>query len=156
MTDLARARRLGRRANHFLLDRSLFAWTHRALGVISGTVFVLAAIVSGHLSMSSLQFRTQRSFSGRSAFLFFVAALPHLVSYSANRDFVDDRTRRTFLYAAGLVIVTGAANVAVVLAFSGGTTFWNLPAILFAEGVAFVVLGHLLLKHDPDRLSARE
>jgi hypothetical protein len=92
-----------------------------------------------------------RIFSIKAAFLFFSAALPFLISYAANRDFVDDRTLRTFIFAAALVTAALGASACTAVVFGTGATVWYLPAVLGAEAVAYVVLGHLILEHDPDR-----
>jgi hypothetical protein len=151
MGTVALAQRLGRRADHLLRDQSLFAWTHRVLGMVAGSVCVLSAILTGHLQLHRISYWSQRAFSFRAALVFFAAAIPFVVSYTANRDFVDERTMRTFLFAATLVTIATVADTGTVLIFWSSTTLWALVAVYAAQAIAYVVLGRAILEHDPDR-----
>src|SRR5882672_8111996 len=116
MNDVTPARRLGRRMDHLLVDRSLFAWTHRVLGVMSGCTCVVAAIVTHRLLFHrSLALWFTRGAGSAAALVFFLAALPLVVSYSSSIELVNEKFTRTDLFALGLVGTSILSDAAVVL-----------------------------------------
>src|SRR5258707_12455929 len=127
MSDLAVARRLGRRMNHLLVDQSLFAWTHRILGLIAGSTCVITAIGTTKFLHGS---GFTKGFGGSLvAVIFFSAASQFAVSSSTNFDLVDDKFSQTIGFAvcpAGISVLV--ALVTVVL-FLTSYPRWPLLAI---------------------------
>ena len=149
MSDLAVAQRLGRRMNHLLVDQSLFAWTHRILGLIAGSTCVLAMIATTKVLHRS---GFTRGFGGSIvAVIFFFAALPFVVSYSTNFDLVDDRMPRTIWFAVCLVGVAVLVDFGTVVLCIGSYSRWWLFAIYFSQAFVYVQLGELMLGRN-DRL----
>ena len=146
MSDLAVAQRLGRRMNHLLVDQSLFAWTHRILGVIAGSTCVLAM-------MATTKFLQGRGFTrgyGGSivAIIFLFAASPFVVSYSTNFDLIDDRISRTIWFAICLVGVSVLVDIGAVMLCISDTSRWWLLAMYFGQAIAYVWLGELTLRRN--------
>jgi hypothetical protein len=146
MNDQALAQRFGRRMNHILVDRSLFAWVHRIFGTVAGCTCVFSAIVTHRITPHVWPSGSwQRGFSAVAAFFFIVAALPFVVSYSSNIDRVGASLLRTTLLGLSLALGSIAVDVCTFVAFRSDA-YW--PAILllyFGQAAAYVLLGNLML-----------
>jgi hypothetical protein len=138
--------RLGRRVDHILLDQSAMAWTHRVLGFVAGCTLTFAMIATGHMKVH-LSWVAQRAFSARAALVFFVGALPLVVSYFENRNRVDDNVPRTIGFLWTVALVSVVADVIVVLSIAEG--LWKIGALYAAQAVLYVALGALMLPKDP-------
>ena len=137
--------------DHLLVDRSLFAWTHRVLGVISGCTCVVAATATHRLLFHrSVASWFTRGAGSAAALVFFLAALPFVVSYSSNIELVDEKFTRTALFAFGLVGTSILADAAVVFILQSGYSALALAAIYCCQAIAYVGWGHLTLGRDPD------
>jgi hypothetical protein len=151
MIDVTAAQRLGRRMDHLLVDRSLFAWTHRILGLISGCTCVISAIATNRLLFHrGMALWFSRGAGSASAIVFFVAALPFVVSYSTNIDLVDEKFTRTALFAFGLVGISILVDGWTILIMQSEYSALVLGGVYFGEAIAYVVLGHVTLGRDPD------
>jgi hypothetical protein len=149
MSDLAVARRLGRRMNHLLVDQGLFAWTHRILGFVAGSTCVIVAIATTKFLHGS---GFTRGFGGGLvAVIFFSAASPFAVSYSTNFDLVDDKLSQTIGFAVCLVGISVLVDLGTVVLFLSVYSRWWLLAIYLGQAVAYVQLGELMLGRN-DRL----
>jgi|SRR5258706_3332308 len=149
MSDLAVARRLGRRMNHLLVDQSLFAWTHRILGLIAGSTCVITAIATTKFLHGS---GFTKGFGGSLvAVIFFSAASPFAVSYSTNFDLVDDKLSQTIGFAVCLVGISVLVDLGTVVLFLSVYSRWWLLAIYLGQAAAYVQLGELMLGRN-DRL----
>jgi hypothetical protein len=82
--------------------------------------------------------------------VFFLAALPFVVSYSSNIELVDEKFTRTALFAFGLVGTSILADAAVVFILQSGYSALALAAIYCCQAIAYVGWGHLTLGRDPD------
>jgi hypothetical protein len=151
MVSITPARRLGRRMDHLLVDRSFFAWTHRVLGVISGCTCVITAIATHRLLFHRvLSLWIMRGAGGASALVFFMAALPFVVSYSSNIERVDEKMTRTLVFATGLVGISIIADGLTVLILLDDYPAVVLAALYGGQAVVLVGLGQLTLGRDPD------
>jgi hypothetical protein len=151
MNDVTLARRLGRRMDQLLVDRSLFAWTHRVLGVISGCICVVVAIATHRLLFNrSLALWLMRGAGSAAALVFFLAALPFVVSYSSNIELVDEKFTRTALFAFGLVGTSILADAAAVLILRSDYSVLALGTLYCGQAIAYVGWGHLTLGRDPE------
>ena len=84
------------------------------------------------------------------ALVFFLAALPLVVSYSSNIELVDEKLTRTALFAFGLVGTSILADAGVVLILRGDYSVLVLGALYCGPASAYVGWGHLTLGRDPD------
>jgi hypothetical protein len=85
MSDLTHARRLGRRMNHLLVDQSIFAWTHRILGMVAGSICAFSWIATHpYVTPHGMVLWIARYFRLIVPAVFFAAALPFVISYAAN------------------------------------------------------------------------
>ena len=143
MSDLAIAQRLGRRMNHLLVDQSLFAWTHRILGLVAGSTCVLAMIATAEFLHGN---GFSRGFGGSIvALIFFIAASPFVVSYAVNFDLVDDSVSQTIWFAICLVGLSVLVDCGTVAICVGHSSPWWLPAMYFGQAFVYVQLGELML-----------
>jgi hypothetical protein len=146
MTDLTSSQRLGRRMNHILVDRSLFAWLHRIVGALAGCACVFSAIVTE--SVVARYWRTgtwRRGFSAECAILFAIAAFPFVVSYLFNVDRVSGSIRRTALFALALALSSIAVDAYTLVAFRGGVSLPLLAILYIGQSAAYVLIGRLVL-----------
>jgi hypothetical protein len=150
MNDLAPPQRLGRRMDHLLVDRGLFAWTHRVLGILSGCICVLSAIATNRLPIHRSVTGWYPRGGGVSALVFLIAALPFVVSYSSNIDLVSEKIARTALFAVCLVGSSLFVDACTILILKGDYSALVLGAVYCGQAVAYVGLGHLTLGRDPD------
>jgi hypothetical protein len=152
MSEITPPQRLGRRMNHLLVDRSLFAWTHRLLGVIAGCTCVITAISTHRL----LFFRRgvtmwfSRAGGSASALVFFMAALPFVVSYLNNIELVDEKFTRTALFAFGLVAISFSVDALTIIVLRGEYSTLALVALYFGQAIAYIGLGRITLGPEPD------
>jgi len=135
--------------NHLLVDQSLFAWTHRILGFIAGSICVIAAIATTKF-LHGGGF-TRGYGGGIVAVIFFSAASPFAVSYSTNFDLVDDKLSQTIGFTVCLVGLSVLVDCGTVAFFLSDYSRWWLLAIYFGQAAAYVQLGDLMLGRD-DRL----
>jgi hypothetical protein len=87
-----------------------------------------------------------RSVGGASALVFFIAALPFVVSYLSNIDLVDEKLTRTAIFAFCLVGSSLLVDVSTVLVLRNEYSALSLGAVYFGQAVAYIVLGHLTLE----------
>jgi hypothetical protein len=152
MSEITPPGRLGRRMNHLLIDRSLFAWTHRLLGVIAGCTCVITAISTQRLFFfrRGVTMWFSRASGIGSALVFFMAALPFVVSYLKNIELVDDKFTRTALFAFGLVGISLSVDALTVIVLRGEYSALSLMTLYFGQAVAYVGLGRVTLGREPD------
>lgn len=142
MSDLALALRLGRRMNHLLVDQSIFAWTHRIFGIVSG-------MFCGFAWIWTYSFKTPhgaaiwlgRGFPSLSAAIFLVGAIPFAISYSANFHWVNQSAGRTALFTTlllGIGIIAGIFDLAILR--NHLSSFLLMPVSL-AQATAYIFLG---------------
>ena len=142
---------LGRRMDKLLVDRSLFAWSHRALGFVSGCTCVLTAISSRRLLFHhGVALWFSRGAGSASALVFFVAALPLVISYQSNIELIDDKFTRTALFAFELVGTSLLADGLAVYILRNNYSALLLGAIYFTETIIFLGMGHFTLGHHTD------
>jgi hypothetical protein len=91
-----------------------------------------------------------RGAGSAAALVFFLAALPLVVSYSSNIELVDEKLTRTALFAFGLVGTSILADAGVVLILRGDYSVLVLGALYCGQAIAYVGWGHLTLGRDPD------
>jgi hypothetical protein len=149
--SVQKSSRLGRRVDHVLVDQSVFAWTHRVLGIVAGLSLVFAMIASGDLVLHRISWISQRAFSYRAAFMFGVGALPLGISYFENRNRIDDSVRRTsiFLVSVGLVSI-GVDGLAVYLV-DWSHSVQKALLLYSAQAALYLGLGAWVLTDDFDR-----
>jgi hypothetical protein len=85
-----------------------------------------------------------------SALVFFMAALPFVVSYSSNIERVDEKMTRTVLFAIGLVGISIFADGLTVLILRDDYPAVVLAALYSGQAIVLVGLGQLTLGRDPD------
>jgi hypothetical protein len=149
MNDLALARRLGRRMNHLLVDQSIFAWTHRILGILSGT-FCGFAWIATH------SFRTPhgvavwlgRGFPSLTAAIFLVGAFPYVISYSANFHWVNQSAIRTGVFTTLLFGVGVVAGIFYLAISRNHVSSLLLIPVSLAQATAYIFLGERVLGAD--------
>lgn len=149
MSELTPPQRLGRRMDQLLVDQSLFAWAHRVLGIISGCTCVLSAIATNRLLVHKVPTLSYSQMGGVSAMVFFLAALPFVISYSNNIHLVDEKLTRTVLFAIGLVGTALVVDTWTILIFWSDHSALTLGAVYFCQAVAYIGLGHLTLGRFP-------
>ena len=93
----------------------------------------------------SLALWFMRGAGSASALVFFLAALPFVVSYSSNIELVDEKLTRTALFAIGLVGTSIFADAGVVLILRGDYSVLVLAALYCGQAIAYVGWGHLTL-----------
>jgi hypothetical protein len=148
MIDSALSRRLGRRMNHVLVDRSLFAWIHRIFGTMAGCVCVFSAIITETIVAHYWQTGTwRRGFSSLSAFFFAVAAMPFVVSYYFNIDKVGASISRTALFALTLALSSVGVDAYTFGIFRDGASPTMLAMLYIGQAMAYVLIGQFVLGH---------
>ena len=138
--------------NHLLVDQSIFAWTHRILGIVAGSVCALSWIATH-------PYRTPhgtvpwiaRYFKLNVAAVFLAAALPFVISYAANFHWVSQNSVRTLLFATIVVAIGVVADAITVAIFrSEASAFWLIP-IFLSQASAYIFVGEQILADD-DRI----
>jgi hypothetical protein len=137
--------RLGRRVDHVLVDQSVFAWTHRILGIVSGLTLVFAMIASGDLVLHRLTWLSTHAFSYRAAFMFGVGALPLAISYFENRNRVDDSVPRTAIFLMLVGLVSFGVDGLVVYLVDGSQSIQKVLLLFAAQAALYLGLGARVL-----------
>jgi hypothetical protein len=156
MTDLTSSQRLGRRMNHLLVDRSLFAWLHRIVGASAGCACVFSAIVTD--SIVARYWRTgtwRRGFSVECAVLFAFAAFPFVISYVFNVDRLSGSIRRTVSFALALALSSIAVDAYTLVVFRGGVSLPPLGILYIGQSLAYVLIGRFMLGDGHHELPAK-
>ena len=152
MSDLTLARRLGRRMNHVLIDQSVFAWTHRILGIVAGSICAFSWIATHpYTTPHGTVFWIARYFRLIVAAVFFAAALPFVISYTANFHWVSQNSVRTVIFVAIVVAIGAVADGITVAIFrSEASAFW-LILVFLNQASAYIFVGQMILADD-DRI----
>jgi hypothetical protein len=155
MSDLTLALRLGRRMNHLLVDQSIFAWTHRVLGVMAGTAcsFSWIAIHPYRTPFGTVPW-IARLFTLITTVVFFGAALPFVVSYAANFHWVSQNTVRTALFVIAVVVIGVIADGITIAIFRcDASAFW-LILVYLNQASAYVFIGKRILNNNQTYLQS--
>ena len=146
MNDIAPAQRLGRRMNHLLVDQSVFAWAHRILGFIGGSTLVISVVAKSQF----LHWTEFSSGFGGSivAVIFLPAAVPFVISYLANFDWVSERIGRMAIFLALLSAVALIVDAITVAIFVNAASWLWLFALYLGQASAYSVLGPHVLGVD--------
>jgi hypothetical protein len=146
MIDSALPDGLGRKMNHILVDRTLFAWLHRIFGTVAGCACVFSAIITETIVAHYWQTGTwRRGFSSLSAFFFFVAAMPFVVSYYFNVEKVGISILRTVLFGLILALSSVGVDAYSFGIFRDGASPIMLASLYVGQAVAYVLIGPLIL-----------
>ena len=152
MSDLTLARRLGRRMNHVLIDQSIFAWTHRILGIMAGSICAFSWIATHpYIIPHGTVLWIERYFRLIVAAVFFAAAVPFVISYTANFHWVSQNSVRTVLFVT-IVVAIGviADGVTIAIFRSEASAFW-LILVFLNQASAYIFVGQQILADD-DRI----
>jgi hypothetical protein len=84
------------------------------------------------------------------AVVFFIAALPYVISYYCNADQVDERTRRALTFSAMLTLTSLLVDAGTVVFAHHDDFVLGLGAIYTAQTITYVWLGDRLFSHDDD------
>jgi hypothetical protein len=152
MSNLTLARRLGRRMNQVLIDQSIFAWTHRILGITAGSICAFSWIATHpYVTSHGVVLWIARYFRLIVAAVFFAAAFPFVISYAANFHWVSQNSVRTVLFVT-IVVAIGviADGVTIVIFRSEVSAFW-LILVFLNQASAYIFVGQMILADD-DRI----
>jgi hypothetical protein len=138
--------------NHLLVDQSIFAWTHRILGILSG-MFCGFAWIATHSFRTPLGSAVwlARGFPSLSAAIFLVGAFPFVISYSANFHWVNQSAIRTAVFTTLLLGVGVIAGVFYFAIFRNHFSSLLLIPVSLAQATAYIFLGERVLGTD-DRI----
>jgi len=155
MSDLTLALRLGRRMNYLLVDQSIFAWTHRVLGVMAGSVcsFSWIAIHPYRTPYGTVPW-IARLFTLITTAIFFGAALPFVVSYAANFHWVNQNTVRTVLFVIAVVGIGMVADGVTIAIFRSEASIIWLILVYLNQAGAYVFVGKRILNNNRHCLHA--
>jgi hypothetical protein len=88
------------------------------------------------------------------AAIFFAAALPFVISYTANFHWVSQNSVRTVLFVTVVVAIGAIADGVTIAIFrSEASAFW-LILVFLNQGSAYVFVGQMILADD-DRIYLR-
>jgi hypothetical protein len=153
MSDLTLALRLGRRMNHLLVDQSIFAWTHRVLGVMAGSVCSFSWIAThSYKTLYGTVPWFGRLFSLATAAVFFGAAFPFVLSYAANFHWVSQNTVRTMLFVIAVVAISVIADGITIAIFSSEASAFWLIIVYVNQASAYVFVGRQILNDNRNYL----
>jgi hypothetical protein len=138
--------------NHLLVDQSIFAWTHRILGIVAGSICAFSWIATHpYVTPHGLVLWIARYFRLIVAAVFFAAALPFVISYAANFHWVSQNSVRSVLFATILVAIGAIADAVTIAIFrSDASGFW-LILVFLNQASAYIFLGQMILADD-DRI----
>ena len=138
-----------------LIDQSIFAWTHRILGITAGSICAFSWIATHpFLTPHGTVFWIARYFRLIIAAIFFAAALPFVISYTANFHWVSQNSVRTVLFVT-IVVAIGviADGVTIAIFRSEASAFW-LILVFLNQASAYAFVGQMILVDD-DRIYLR-
>ena len=78
--------------------------------------------------------------------MFFVGALPLVISYFENRNRVDDNVPRTISFLTAVTLVAIAVDGGVVYLEVAGKFLWQIGGLYAAQSVMYVALGLIMLQ----------
>jgi hypothetical protein len=136
------------------MDRRIFSWTHRVLGLAAGATCVFSAIATQFIIVEPRKYGSHGTVASiGAALIFFGAACPFVVSYSRSLKFVDDKLRPTVLFALGLATTSILVDIWTVITFSQRYFPFTLVAIYSVQSVVYVGFGRLTLGRNAVRIS---
>jgi hypothetical protein len=143
--SVPRARLLGRRVDHILIDQSIFAWTHRVLGIIGGFSLGFVMLYAGRLRLHMITPYATSRLGRMAALMFGLAALPFVISYFENRNRVDDSVPRMVLFLVLIALVAIGVDALVMYLELAGRSLPQVSLLYAAQATVYVCLGRLFL-----------
>jgi hypothetical protein len=140
--------------NRLLVDRSIFSWTHRVLGLGAGSICVFSAVATQFITVEPRKYGSHGTIASMgAALIFFGAACPFVVSHSCSLKLVDDKLLPTVLFAVGLVSTSILVDIWTVVTFSRRYFPITLVVIYLVQAVVYIGFGRLALGRNAARNS---